>query len=200
MIPLFLDLKGKHAVVYGAGPVGQRKAAFLAREAEVTMVDRHFLSSPNNVNFVQGEVLEQLQLMEGADLVVAATDDAALNELICEEAAARGKWYNRADGTGTFLIPSMVERANFRVAISTEGRSPGMSRLLKEHIDRNLPPTWEQMVELMEMVRGQLKAEVPEQVRRESVLRKLSADPEIWESLSLGMEAAFQMAMRKAED
>jgi siroheme synthase (precorrin-2 oxidase/ferrochelatase) len=75
-----------------------------------------------------------------------------------------------------------------------------MSRLLKEHIDRNLPPTWEKMVELMEMVRHQLKAEMPEQLRREGMLRKLSEDPEIWASLDQGVDVAFQLAMRKAEE
>ena len=198
MIPLYLDLSDKKAVVFGGGPVGQRKAAYLSKEASVTIVDRSDGPCPPGVTRVRAELKDSLDLIRKSDIVVAATDSYETYDIICREARARGKMFNRADGNGTFLIPSLVERRNFSVAVSTEGRSPGMSKILKDHIDKQLPPEWEQMVDLMEKVRQALKDSVPDQRRRETVLRALTEDREVWRSLSFGTETAFQLAMRKA--
>jgi len=42
MLPLWLDLSSRKAVVFGGGPVGRRKAAYLAAEAEVIIVSETF--------------------------------------------------------------------------------------------------------------------------------------------------------------
>lgn len=198
MIPLYLDLSEKRALVFGGGPVGQRKAAYLAKQATVMIVDHHDGPSPQGVTRINAELNDSLHLIEIVDMVVAATDSPDTNDLICKEARAKGKMFNRADGTGTFLIPSLVERRNFSVAVSTEGRSPGMSRLLKEHIDKHLPAEWEDMVDLMERLRQELKGKIPEQSRREKILRTLSEDPDIWSALPAGNGSAYRLAMRKA--
>ncbi|MBN1109925.1 MAG: bifunctional precorrin-2 dehydrogenase/sirohydrochlorin ferrochelatase [Methanomassiliicoccales archaeon] len=198
MIPLFLDLRGKKAIVFGCGPVGQRKAVYLAKQADVTVVDRSPGPAPEGARRILGDARSHLHLLQQADLVVAATEDGELNDLICREASDLGIWFNRADGTGSFLIPSVVERRNFTVAVSTEGRSPGMSRHIREHLDLCLPPEWEDMVQVMEMVRQELRSVVEDPHARERTLRTLSEDQEVWEALSSGTEAAFRTAMRKA--
>ena len=54
------------------------------------------------------------------------------------------------------------------------------------------------MVDLMERLRQELKGMIPEQHRRENILRSLSEDPEIWSALPAGNGSAYRLALRKA--
>ena len=184
-------------MVYGAGPVGIRKAAYLARGTRVTLVDRCPVEVPDGVAFRIGEALQNLDLLEISDIVVAATGDRSVDERVCEEAGRRGKLINRSDGPGNFLIPSIMERRNFTVAISTLGRSPGMSRHISKVIDASLPPSMEGMVDLTEALRDQLKGELPDAREREGRVRRLLEDPEVWKALGEGPEKALEMARRR---
>ena len=197
LIPLFLDLKGKITVVYGAGPVGLRKAAYLARETRVTLVDRRPVEVPEGVTLRVGDALRNLDLIEISDIVVAATGDRVTDETICQMAKVAGKLFNRADALGNFLIPSLVERRNFAVAISTLGRSPGMSRHVKEVVETSLPAVLEDMVDLTESLREELKMTVPDARDREGRIRRLLDDPAIWEALGLEPTKAYELARGK---
>lgn len=197
LIPLFLDLEGKSAVVYGAGPVGVRKASYLAREARVTMVDRHAAVVPEGVHLIIGEAMHNLDLIESADIVVAATGDPKVDDEITRKAAGLGKMLNRADRPGNFLIPSLIRRRNFTVAISTMGRSPVMSQHIKGVIDSSLPSVLEDMVDLTERLREQLKRSVPEAAEREGRVRRILEDPDIWKVLETDPGKAYELAVMK---
>ncbi len=197
LIPLFLDLRGKSAVVYGAGPVGLRKAAYLARETRVTLVDRSPVEAPEGVALRIGEASQNLDLIEISDIVVAATGDPATDEAICRRAKDSGKLFNRADSLGNFLIPSLVERRNFAVAISTLGRSPGMSRHIKDAVETSLPAVLEDMVDLTQGLREELKVTVPDARDREGRIHRLLEDPAVWKALEMEPGMAYELARRK---
>lgn len=184
-------------MVFGAGPVGLRKAAYLAREAKVTMVDRRAAEVPEGIRLLVGDAKDHLHLIDGSDIVVAATGVRSIDEMICAEAGLRGKLINRSDGPGNFLIPSVVERRNFTVAISTLGRSPGMSRYISKVIDASLPPSLESMVDLTEALRDQLKDEVPDAREREGRVRRVLEDLDVWNALETEPARALEMARRK---
>jgi precorrin-2 dehydrogenase/sirohydrochlorin ferrochelatase len=136
VLPLLLDARGKRVVVFGGGEVGLRKARFFAGEADVTVVSRAYVpgfeSLENKVTKVTSEIGEEQEgLIGGADFVIIATGDRELNDRLEAIALAAGKYCNRADGVSSFLIPSVVQRRNFLVAVSTLGRSPAMSRFIK---------------------------------------------------------------------
>lgn len=184
-------------MVYGAGPVGLRKAAYLARETQVTLVDRNPVEGLEGVTLRVGEASQNLDLIEKSDIVVAATGDPAVDGTICRMAKDSGKLFNRADSSGNFLIPSLVERRNFAVAISTLGRSPGMSRYIKDVIETSLPAVLEDMVDLTQGLREELKATVPDAHDREGRIRRLLDDPAVWKALEAEPRKACELAKRK---
>jgi len=197
---LLLDLRGKKAVVFGGGEVGLRKAKYLAAEAEVVVVSKDFVAGfrGSGIRQEMADIAEVLdEWVEWADLVVAATNDSALNGRIAEKSRSLGKYCNRADGPCTFMIPSLVERSNYSVAVSTGGKSPGMSKFLRQELDRMLPPVYERMVSLQEELREEAKSYIADQRDRERFLWSILEDRQIWEVLSLGEEQALAAARQK---
>jgi siroheme synthase-like protein len=202
MLPLIVDLTGKKVVVFGGGEVGLRKARYFADEAEVAVVSREFTDGfqAERVRLVRSEAVEALEdWVDWADCVIAATDDSAVNERICAAARSRGKQYNCADGKGSFLIPSVIDRGNFIVAISTLGRSPAVSRRLKEELERMIPEEWASMVRLQEELREDAKRLLPDQPSREAFLRSVLEDGEVFEALKDDYDFAKRLALRKLE-
>lgn len=198
MLPLWFDLSSRKVVVFGGGEVGRRKANYLASEAEVIAVSREFVEGflPSIV-LKHGTVEESLEKMVGwADLVVAATNDAEVNGRIASEAARQGRFCNRADGLSTFLIPSVVERENYKVAVSTEGRSPGMAKFLRMELDRLLDRRYDLMVSLQEELRQTAKDKVPSQLERERRLWKVLENKDVWNALESDPGRARELAMR----
>jgi precorrin-2 dehydrogenase / sirohydrochlorin ferrochelatase len=200
MIHLLLDLKGKKAVVFGGGEVGLRKAKYLASEAEVTVVSRQFVPGfiGSDVRQVVDDIdRELITWVEGADLVVAATNDPELNGRIAALAREKGRPCNRADGPSTFLIPSVVVRENYSVAISTGGRSPGMAKFLRLKLDDLLGPQYDGMVRLQEELRSAARSTIPEQRERERFLWEVLEDPAVWDLLGSDPAAAKALALRR---
>jgi len=199
MLPVFLDLSGKRIIVFGGGEVGFRKASYFAEEADVMVVSRTFCnkfdgSALRTLHEDAEKVLEGM--IENADMVVAATDSQELNERILEECSARGVWCNCATKAGDMIIPSLVRRDGYLVAVSTLGRSPAMSKYLKQVLDERLAPEYSAMVVLQERLRSVVKDAIADQGERERMLWEVLKDDQVWERLRTGDEAG---AMSLAE-
>lgn len=200
MIPVFIDLKGRRTVVFGGGPVGFRKASYLAQESDVTVVSREFVPEfqSSGIARVTADIREVMdEWIERSDFVVAATDDKDINDTIFRKGKALGKYCNRADGMSDFIIPSTITKRNYTVAVSTLGKSPGMSKYLRLHLDEMLEPRFEQMVDLQEALRTELKAKVPDQRERERLLWKVLDDQAVWDALGDDIGPAKKIAMTR---
>jgi precorrin-2 dehydrogenase / sirohydrochlorin ferrochelatase len=201
VLPLLLDARGKRVVVFGGGEVGLRKARFFAGEADVTVVSRAYVpgfeSLDNKITRLRSEIGEEQEgLIGGADFVIIATGDRQLNDRLEAKALAAGKYCNRADGVSSFLIPSVVERRNFIVAVSTLGRSPAMSRFIKGAVEERLGPEMSSMIDLQEELREKSRSLIPDQRRRERLLWDVLENEAIWDALVTDPEGARSMAFR----
>jgi precorrin-2 dehydrogenase/sirohydrochlorin ferrochelatase len=204
VLPLLLNANGKRAIVFGGGEVGLRKARFFAREADVTVVSRTFVPGFDSPEIRVTKILseigpEQESMIDGADFVIIATENHELNDRLEARAKMCGKYCNRADGVSTFLIPSLVERRNFLVAISTMGRSPAMSRYLREMVEQMLGPEMSEMVDLQEEMRERARGLIPEQASRERLLWEILEDESIWAALVNDPPLARRMAVNRLE-
>ncbi len=169
--------------------MGFRKASFFAEEADVTVVSRSFCDEILNSSLktLNGEVEKVMTGMIGdADIVVAATDSMDLNERIVEESTLQGKWCNCATSPCDMIIPSVVRREGYMVAVSTMGRSPAMSRFLREVLDARLAPEYSAMIALQEVLRAEAKQNIGDQNERERLLWEVLGDEGVWEKLRAG--------------
>ncbi len=79
--------------------------------------------------------------MDDVFLVIAATEDEALNQRVFAVANARYRLVNVVDNQAlcSFVFPSIVDRSPLLVAISSSGKAPVLSRILREKIEALLP-------------------------------------------------------------
>ncbi|MGM0590644.1 MAG: precorrin-2 dehydrogenase/sirohydrochlorin ferrochelatase family protein [Halobacteriota archaeon] len=205
MIPLLFDFEGTTVLVFGGGPVGARKARRFASEARVVVLSPVF----GDHDFGGAERVKAAPAPADVDrwvdrtdptLVVAATDDDAVNDAVETAARERGVLVNRADRSGgrapgSVVVPATVDDDPVTVAISTQGTSPVLSKHLRTVVEAELDGAGA-MADLTASLRTELKARgVPPETRRRA-LRAVVDSSDVWKALRRGESKARQEAER----
>jgi precorrin-2 dehydrogenase/sirohydrochlorin ferrochelatase len=196
VIPLLHDFAGETVLVLGGGPVGARKARRFAREARVVVASPAFAAR----EFGDAERVRAAPAPEevggwldrtGAALVVAATDDAAVNAAAVSAARERGVLVNRADragdrsGPGSVVVPATVEDPPVTVAVATGGTAPALSRYLRERIEDEFEGAGA-MARLVGDLRADLQSRGVEPGPRRDALRAVVRSSRVWKGLRRG--------------
>ncbi|NGM68041.1 bifunctional precorrin-2 dehydrogenase/sirohydrochlorin ferrochelatase [Natronolimnobius sp. AArcel1] len=202
MIPLLHDFSGHTVLVVGGGAVGARKARRFAREADVIVVspdfsDRDFGGATRIRAALQPAEIDDWLERTAPALVVAATDDEAINDALESAARARGCLVNRADQSGgrdpgSVVVPATVRDDPVVVAVATGGTAPSLSAYLREELEETISGAGEMATCLAE-VRAQLDAEDVEPARRQALLRMITQSPELWTALRNGTPKPCQV-------
>ncbi|HEU4636369.1 MAG TPA: bifunctional precorrin-2 dehydrogenase/sirohydrochlorin ferrochelatase, partial [Edaphobacter sp.] len=146
LFPLFLKLTSRPCVVIGAGHLAESKIESLrAADAAITVIAPD-VSDRIAEQAASGElVLHQRRYqtgdLAGAFLVVAATNDPAVNRAVFAEATAGRVLCNAVDDPPfcDFYFPSIVRRGELQIAISTAGNSPALAQQLRKELNEQLP-------------------------------------------------------------
>jgi precorrin-2 dehydrogenase/sirohydrochlorin ferrochelatase len=159
--PMFLDLNDQSAIVIGAGKVAARKIrSLLVAGAVVTVISPvataviRKLSVAGKVRWVRRRY--RRGDLRGARLVVAATDDMAVNERVSREARTRGLLVNciAPPLAGNFIVPSVIRKGGITLAISTGGASPAFAKRLRLDLERFLAAGYPSLLKRMAASRG----------------------------------------------
>jgi siroheme synthase-like protein len=146
--PVFLDLRGRAALVVGGGPVAARKAAALAEAgARVTAVSPRF--GPGRWAGVRRRRRPfRASDLAGARIVVCATDDAALQTRVALLCEARGIFVNVVDVPErcSFIVPARLRRGPLTLCVATDGASPALAGSVRRELQQLYPPAWASLV------------------------------------------------------
>jgi precorrin-2 dehydrogenase/sirohydrochlorin ferrochelatase len=108
--------------------------------------------------------------LKGAFLVIGATDRPEVNRRIFEDARKEGILVNIVDEPSRcdFIVPSIVERGDLTIAVSTGGKSPALSRRVREDLENRYGPEYGVLLRIMGKVREKVleRGEVSEANRR----------------------------------
>ena len=172
--PVFLDVRERSCLVVGGGQVAERKAiALFDASADLTVISPSLtpvlaeLAGKGKITHHAKTFAEQD--LAGAYLVIAATNDASVNEAVARACRKRSVLVNAATSPdeGTFVVPSVVERGDLLIAISTCGDSPALARKVREDLERAYGPEYGTFLEKMANLRRRLLHDVAdEDVRR----------------------------------
>ena len=146
LFPIFLKLTARPCIVIGAGNLAESKIESLrAAHARVTVIAPE--ARPRIVELAEvGEVEWQQREyvtgdLTGQFLVVAATNDPAVNRAVYHEAVESNVLCNAVDDPPfcDFYFPSVVRRGDLQIAISTAGESPAFAQRLRKELNAQLP-------------------------------------------------------------
>ena len=220
MIPLYHDFTNATVLVVGGGTVGARKALRFCSEARVVVLSPNFderlleaaeaaeEASSGSVELVRAApspstVSGWIERLSPA-LVVAATDDEAVNEAAETAALATGALVNRTDVSGardpgSVVVPATVDDDPVRVAISTGGQSPALAKVLRQRIESAIDGAGE-----MALLSGELRTALADAgvapADRRTAIRRVVRSPAVWKGLQKGRSYARDEAYNVIEE
>jgi precorrin-2 dehydrogenase/sirohydrochlorin ferrochelatase len=160
LYPVGLIVAGRRVLVVGGGKVAAEKVRNLAAcGAAVTVVapDVDDAISSLDAVTVEQRAYEPGDAANGYRLVIAATDDAAVNRQVHDDADGAGVWVNAADDPAncTFTLPAVLRRGNVTVGVATGGSSPALAGGLRaRNATTEVGPEYEVLADLLAEARA----------------------------------------------
>jgi uroporphyrin-III C-methyltransferase/precorrin-2 dehydrogenase/sirohydrochlorin ferrochelatase len=169
-LPIFLNVKGKQCLVVGGGEVAHRKASVLVEAgAKVTVVapalEDTFASLPG-IKYI-AERFQTIHL-DGAVLVIAATNNSSVNRQVSQQAQMRNIPVNVVDDPElcSFIMPAILDRSPLMVAFSSGGASPVLTRMLRGKLETMIPQNYSRLAAFAERFRVLVKQRVTNPAKR----------------------------------
>lgn len=163
-LPIFLNITNRHCVVIGGGDVATRKVIMLIKaNAAITLYSPEIctelqeMAAAGQINYIQANF--EAQQIENACLVIAATDDEAVNVAVSVAAKEKNIPVNVVDSPDlcTFTMGSIIERSPIVIAISSEGNAPVLARYIRTKIETMLPAAYGRIAAIAGEFRDQVK-------------------------------------------
>lgn len=183
-LPVFLDLRGRTALLVGGGRVALRKAELLvAAGARLRVVAPRILPELAQLVAASGGECHPgrfaPQHLDGVVLAIVATGVAEVDAAVQRAALARALPVNVADRQElcSFILPAVVDRSPVIVAFSTGGRAPVLARALRARLEAMLPAGLGRLAGFLGSRRDWLRERVPAEAVRRRIWERLVNGP-----------------------
>jgi precorrin-2 dehydrogenase/sirohydrochlorin ferrochelatase len=163
--PVNLDMTNKRCVIVGGGEIAERKVERLLEcGAQVTVVSKSLTpvlktrKKTGQMDHIDRDYEDQA--LDGAFMVIGATDRNDVNERISKDAMARGLLVNIVDDPDrcNFILPSLVQQGDLSIAISTGGKSPALAKKLRKELEKQYGPEYQTLLVIMGILRKRILA------------------------------------------
>lgn len=194
--PMFVDMTKRECLIVGGGNVAYRKViVMLDFGAKVTVVAEdicdelrkltiddiasedktgsYTANKENRITFIKRRF--ERKDCDGMEMVIAATDDNALNHEIAEYCKANDIMVNAVDQKAdcSFIFPSYIKEKNLVAAFSSGGNSPVLTQYLKGKEQEVLTPFLGELNEYMGQIREKVIAQYDTQAERKRVFKEI---------------------------
>lgn len=194
--PMFVDMTERECLIVGGGNVAYRKViVMLDFGAKVTVVAEdicdelrkltiddiasedktgsYTANKENRITFIKRRF--EPKDCDGMEMVIAATDDNALNHEIAEYCKANGIMVNAVDQKAdcSFIFPSYIKEKNLVAAFSSGGNSPVLTQYLKGKEQEILTPFLGELNEYMGQIREKVIAQYDTEAERKRVFKEI---------------------------
>src|SRR5690606_34870525 len=203
-LPLFHNIQGRKCLIVGGGATALRKV-------------RPLLEAGARVQVVAPEIRQGLRELAdrgkiqvshkrfhpndlaGAVLVIAATDEGAVNEQVSRWARERNIPVNVVDNPAlcSGIFPSFVDRSPVQTAISTGGSGPVLARMLRGRLESLRPADVGRLARLAERFRPRVKEKIPAESGRRAFWEGIFEGP-VAELVYSGRDGEAEAALAKA--
>jgi len=205
--PIFLEVGGRRVVVVGGGLVALRKAeALLDAGARLVVVAKQVcgemsrLCAEHPVEWVRARYAKDY--LGPAALVIAATNDAAVNRRIYEDCQELEILCNVVDQPHLcdFFVPAVVKRGDLQVAVGTEGYCPAYASHLRKKLEQVVTDEHGRFLAELERLRRRLARAMPNPADRKGLLGQLVGDASFQVFVEKGSPAWRRHAARLIRD
>ncbi|NOX09913.1 MAG: uroporphyrinogen-III C-methyltransferase [Gammaproteobacteria bacterium] len=203
-LPIFLAIKQRPCLVIGGGDVAARKVTMLHKAGARIIVVAPELCADLQTRASAGEIEHIARGFESADLnekvlVIAATDDSAVNQLASKLANEQGIPVNVVDNPAlcSFIVPSILDRSPVMIAVSTGGASPVLARQLRSRLESMIPSAYGRLATLMDEFRPLVKEAFSDTQQRKQFWEDLLASPFV-EMVLAGQDAVARDYIKQA--
>jgi precorrin-2 dehydrogenase/sirohydrochlorin ferrochelatase len=179
-----IGMERRHAIVVGGGNVAARKVKeLLEAGAQVTVIGPALSPELKTLAEAQRIAVIDRPYREGdltsAFLVIAATDDSEINQMVWQEAEQSGCLVNVVDDPVhcNFITPASLRRGDVTITVSTGGASPALAKRLRERLETLIDPEYGDLATLLAELRPELQSRYAvEEDRRNAAFRLVDSD------------------------
>lgn len=181
-LPLNIDMHDRAALVVGGGEVACRKVrALLAAAASVRVVAPAMVPEISRLA-ASGDVVARVgcyhaEDLENVFLVVAATNDAGVNDRVAGDARQRGILVAVTDAPelGNCTFPAVLRRGGLEIAVATGGRCPAFAALVRDRLAGVIGDDYGVALERLAVEREKLLTEGNDSTYNNKIVRLLAA-------------------------
>jgi precorrin-2 dehydrogenase/sirohydrochlorin ferrochelatase len=173
-----LDLRARSCLVVGGGRIAAEKVqGLLACGADVTVVAPELDEELRTIPVALLERHFEAADLDERFLVVAATNDRAVNAAVSAEADRRFLLCNVADDPElcSFILPAVVRRDPILVGVSTGGASPALAQRIRDDIADLVQPRHAELARRLQRLRPWARRAFPTYEERRDYFRELVA-------------------------
>jgi len=192
-----LNLAGKTVLLVGGGKEAELKARNLVDgcgrliivSGSFSQALRRLAKKRKAQLYVDVSTRSDLIRRFKPDIVMAVTDDPAVNARLVKEAKKMRILSYAVDdpSISDFRMPAIARKGDLRIAFYTGGKSPLVSSILRKRIERLITERDIEQIKLQEYARGIAKKRIPDGKTRRRVLYSLIRSPRIEKLLDSGM-------------
>ncbi|QQT58319.1 siroheme synthase CysG [Acinetobacter johnsonii] len=185
IFPISLKLQQQPCLIVGGGHIAYRKAVLLHKAGAVIHIiapdiDANLLQlvAESQGQYIQALYPAQIQLNDYR-LVIAATDDYAVNTQVFEDCEALKILVNSVDDPPhcRFMVPAIVDRSPLVISVASNGTSPVLSRQIRTQLETSIPHGMGKLAEFSGKWRAAVKAKISNPDERRVFWEDLYASP-----------------------
>lgn len=199
-----LNTSGRNVLIIGGGEIAARKAEkIMAQGASVRIISSEFSEATSGLDVAKLKISirdpsEIKDHFACSAFTIIATDDSDLNERLEDYCINHGILYNRVDEKRSPVIfPAVFESNGVTVAVSTSGKSPSLSRFIRDMLYEDLEK-YSIALPVAEKLRNEIR--ISDFHTKAAFFRALLENERFWQLLRAGnTEDAFEWGLKLSD-
>ena len=181
--PMMINIENKKCLVVGGGNVAYRKIVELIEYgAKVTLVS---MEINENINLlVENKSIIYIidnyknEYIKEAYIVIAATNDSSTNFQIAKDCEKKDILVNVVDDLecSRFIVPAKVKRGDLTITVSTNGKCPFYSKLLRKKLELQFDDSYSIFVNILGSFRKELLLNIKSSSKRKDIIDSIDMD------------------------
>jgi len=205
--PIFVRLKSQPCLVVGGGEVALRKVRLLLQAgARVTVVAP--LACPGILDYAAQDSVCFLAEsfvpghLQGMRLVIAATDQPAVNRQVADAAEHFNIWANVVDDVelSSYITPAIIDRSPLVIALSSGGGAPVLARLLRTRLESLIPSGWGRLARFAAAFRERVRERIQDGDARKAFWESVLQGPIADDLIAGNLPRAEQTMLQRLSD